>query len=363
MPDRIVNLTVAAYRVPTDTTESDGTLEWDSTTMVLVEITACGRTGIGYTYGDSRIADFIVNRLKPRVIGADPNDIARIVAALSADIRNEGQAGLTRMAISAVDTALWDLKARILGLPLCRLLGMARDKVLVYASGGFTSYTDEQLSGQMTGWREEGFNRVKMKVGREAELDVYRVSRARVAIGPNVSLFIDANGAYDLRQALELAGRFALQGVTWFEEPVSSDDLSGLKHIRENGPASMRVAAGEYAYTKDEFLRLLQTEAVDVLQADATRCGGVTGILEAAILSHAFHKPFSFHCAPALHLHPALCFPSFFIGEYFYDHVRIEQLFFDGVRSPVNGILTPDLSAGGLGLELKRQDADKYRIL
>ncbi|WP_431210317.1 enolase C-terminal domain-like protein [Puia sp. P3] len=362
MPDAIQNMVISAYRIPTESLESDGTLEWDSTTLVLVEVEGCGNKGLGYTYGDACIGDFIDRRLKPRVIGKHPFDIGGIVADLSASVRNEGQPGLSRMAISAVDSALWDIKAKILGLPLCRLIGMVREQAMVYASGGFTSYTDERLAGQLGEWASEGFQYVKMKVGRQPESDVCRVGRAREAIGPNVSLFIDANGAYQKRTAMEQAYQFARYSVSWFEEPVSSDDLAGLREMRENAPAAMRVAAGEYAYTGDDFLRLLQTQAVDVLQADATRCGGITGLLEAGCLSEAFHTPFSFHCAPALHLHAALCIPAFFIGEFFYDHVRIERLLFDGAGSPVKGMLSPDLSSPGLGLTFKTQDAAAYRI-
>jgi L-alanine-DL-glutamate epimerase-like enolase superfamily enzyme len=362
MADVIRTLVASAYRIPTVAPESDGTLEWDSTTLVLVEIEGCGKKGIGYTYGDAGIASFIKSRFESRVVGRDPFAIRRIADDLAVSIRNEGRIGLTRMAISAVDVALWDLKAKILGLPLCQLIGAVTDKVLLYGSGGFTSLTDDQLAEELGGWARDGFNHVKMKVGRQPEEDAYRIDRAREAIGPNVSLFVDANGAYERKQALQLADRFARHGVTWFEEPVTSDDLEGLRYIREGATSPIRVAAGEYAYFADDFLRLLRSQAVDVLQADATRCGGITGFLQAATLSNAFHIPFSFHCAPALHLHAALCVPNFFIGEYFADHARVEGMLFDGVVKPVGGFISPDLSAPGLGLEWKAADAAAYKI-
>jgi L-alanine-DL-glutamate epimerase-like enolase superfamily enzyme len=122
------------------------------------------------------------------------------------------------------------------------------------------------------------------------------------------------------------------------------------------------VAAGEYGYALDYFLTMLQSGSVDVLQADATRCGGISGFLKAGYTAEAFQVPFSFHCAPALHLHAAVCLPGFYIGEYFHDHARIEELLFDGAPVPRNGKLKPDLLRSGLGISLKGKEAEKYRI-
>ncbi len=184
------------------------------------------------------------------------------------------------MAISAVDNALWDLKARLLDLPLVNLLGAVRDGVPVYGSGGFTSYSHEQLQKQLGGWVDSGIPRVKMKVGTHPEKDVERVGVAREAIGSQAELFVDANGAYSRKQAIEFAYRFKNDlGVTWFEEPVPSSDLSGLNFIRDSAPAGMDITAGEYGYDIVYFRRMLESFAVDVLQADATRCAGITGFL------------------------------------------------------------------------------------
>ncbi|MGH7435526.1 MAG: enolase C-terminal domain-like protein, partial [Polyangiaceae bacterium] len=258
--------------------------------------------------------------------------------------------------------ALWDLKARILGLPLVALLGEAREGVPVYGSGGFTSYSDDALCEQLAGWVGAGFARVKMKVGRDASADRRRVALVRRKIGPDVELFVDANGAYSRKQALAQAEAFADAKITWFEEPVSSDDLAGLRAIRDRAPAAMDIAAGEYGYDLPYFRRMLEAQSVDVLQADASRCAGITGLLQVAALCDARSLPLSTHCAPALHLHVACAMPSVCHAEYFHDHVRIEDMLFDGVVRPTGGVLSPDRSRAGLGVVLKRADADRFRV-
>jgi L-alanine-DL-glutamate epimerase-like enolase superfamily enzyme len=201
---------------------------------------------------------------------------------------------------------------------------------------------------------------VKMKIGRDPQADVSRVRSAREAIGPAAALFVDANGAYDAEQAVRQAEQFTAFDVTWFEEPVSSDDTNGLRLVRQRKPAGMDIAAGEYGYTVYDFRRLLETGAVDVVQADATRCGGITGFLQAAALCDAFNMPMSAHTAPALHIHVCCAVPRVRHIEYFHDHQRIERLLFEGVPEPAEGSLRPDLSRPGFGFELKRADAQRY---
>jgi L-alanine-DL-glutamate epimerase-like enolase superfamily enzyme len=356
----IRSLKASAFTLPTDFPESDGTLMWDSTTMVLVEATAGGKSGIGYSYGDRCLTELIQQKLAPLVQGWDAMDVPGAWEAMVHAIRNNGRPGLCSMAIAAVDSALWDLKARLLDMPLAKLLGMTRPSVPVYGSGGFTSYSDSQLRDQLGGWVQDGISRVKMKIGREPGQDAARVRAAREAIGSNAELFVDANGAYTRKQALRMADMFAESNVTWLEEPVSSDDLEGLHLIRDRGPAGMAIAAGEYGYDLPYFRRMLEAGAVDVLQADATRCAGITGFLQVAALAAAWGLPFSAHTSPSLHLHPCCAVPNMHSIEYFHDHVRIESRLFDGFVTPVNGQLIPDLSRPGVGLELKRADAARY---
>src|SRR5437763_2251249 len=357
---RIERIETSVYRVPTDYPESDGTLEWDRTTLVLVRALAATDSGLGYTYADSATAAVVDGVLAKTLVGRDAMAMAECGMAMLNSIRNLGRPGIVSMAIAAVDSALWDLKARLLRVPLVKLLGAARESVPIYGSGGFTSYSVKQLQEQLAGWVERGIPRVKMKVGRDAEADVKRVRAAREAIGPDAELFVDANGAYSRKQALKQAEAFAEMDVKWFEEPVSSDDLSGLHLIRNRAPAGMEIAAGEYGYDPGYFHRMLEAEAVDVLQADPTRCGGITELLRVDGLCRARGIPLSLHCGPAIHLHPGLALQQLAHLEYFHDHVRIEHELFDGVPTPRKGSLFPHLDRPGTGLELKRADAERH---
>lgn len=358
---RLGTVSAWACTVPTDAPEADGTFSWNSTTIVVVEVEAGGCTGLGYTYGSAVAAKLVTSTLAKVVRGRDAMDPRAAWQAMQGAVRNMGRAGLAATAISAVDVALWDLKAKLIGLPLVVLLGRFRDEVAIYGSGGFTSYDDDQLREQLRGWVErDGCAWVKMKVGSEPDRDPYRVAVAKAAIG-ECALFVDGNGAYHSKQALAFAHTFSAdQDVRWFEEPVSSDDLEGLRHVRERAPARMEIAAGEYGYETGYFRRMLEAGAVDVQQADATRCGGVTGFLQAAALCEAHHVDLSAHCGPALHLHLACAAPRFRHLEWFHDHVRIEHMLFDGAPMPSGGAIRPNLSRPGMGLEFRRQDAERY---
>jgi len=353
---------VQVYTVPTDAPEADGTFAWDSTNMVLVSVEAGGAEGIGYTYADAATGKLVKSLLDKIVNGSNVFDQGAVLQEMYRQVRNSGETGITSMAISAIDNALWDLRARLLDISLVNLLGSVRRGIPVYGSGGFTSYDDAQLEKQLGGWAEQGFQMVKMKVGTHPDDDVRRVEVARRAIGKSPKLFVDANGAYTVTQALRLGHLFAEQDVSWFEEPVSSDNLIGLCEIRSRAPIGMDVAAGEYGYTAWYFERMLSARAVTVLQADATRCGGISGFLDAASLCWAANTPLSSHCGPSMHVHVCCAVPRAIHMEFFHDHARIERMFFDGFCEPVQGIMSPDRSRPGNGLTFKEKDAAPYRL-
>jgi L-alanine-DL-glutamate epimerase-like enolase superfamily enzyme len=353
---RIDRLRRSAFEIPVDGPdgrESDGTLEWDATTLVVVEAEADGTVGLGYTYADASAAALIDSKLASAAEGSDPFQLKETWSRMSAELRNTGRPGLGFMALSAVDTALWDLQARLQELPLVDVLGRARDDAPIYGSGGFCNYPLERLQHQLSGWVSDGIPRVKIKVGREPDDDSKRLAAAREAIGEETDLYVDANGAFTPKEALAWAERYRAEwDVSWFEEPVSSDDLEALAFVREHAPAGLDIAAGEYVFIEREAVQLL--DAVDCLQLDVTRCGGYTGFLELSALAHARGLEVSAHCAPQLSAHALCAIPNARHLEYFHDHVRIEHEVFDGVLEPEGGSLRPDRSRPGHGLELKR---------
>lgn len=354
--------TARAYTIPTDSPEADGTIAWSSTTLIVVELTAANTTGIGYTYAHKTAALVAQELIDQHCLGHDPHHTNALFAAMRSSQRNYGSEGIAATALSAVDIALWDLKAKLLNVSLATLLGPIRTSAPVYGSGGFTTYTDAQLIEQLSGWVEPGIPRVKMKIGTHPELDAHRIAVARKAIGQDAELFIDANGAYSRKQALYFAElAHAEHNVTWFEEPVSSDDLAGLHLLRNRAPADMDIAAGEYGWNTLYLKRMIDAEAVDVIQADATRCGGVTGFMEAAAIADAHPIPLSAHCGPTVHMHLACAARPLRHVEYFHDHVRIERMLFDGFRpAQPDGAMHPDLTRPGLGITFKQQDAEQF---
>ena len=354
----VESLDVSAYTVPTDEPESDGTLEWDSTTLILVEVAAGGRAGLGFTYGPDSVGRFVESELADLVRGGDAMSPQTTWGSMQAAIRNAGRPGSAAMAISAVDVALWDLKARLLGVCLADLIGRFHDEVPIYGSGGFTSYSDARLAEQLRTWVDRGIPRVKMKVAREPERDPHRLQVARDAIGDEAALLVDANGAFSPKQALYWARRYSDYDVTYFEEPVSSEDRDGLRLLHERGPAGIAIAAGEYEWTLPELSEL--ASCVDTLQADVTRCGGVTSMLRVDGICKGRNMPFSAHGAPAVSGHVCCALECLEHVEYFHDHVRVERLLFDGTLDPSHGALRPDRSRPGLGIELKRADAAAY---
>jgi L-alanine-DL-glutamate epimerase-like enolase superfamily enzyme len=360
----VTALDAAVYVIPTDAPEADGTLAWDKTTMVVVTARAGNERGVGWSYTAAAAAALVGELLAGVVTGRDAFDVAGAAEAMARQVRNVGRPGIAAMAISAVDIALWDLKARLLGVSLSGLLGRARDDVPVYGSGGFTSYSDDQTRQQLTGWVEkQRIPRVKIKIGeswgRAERRDLARVRLAREVIGPDAELYVDANGGYTTGQAVRVADAMDSCGVTWFEEPVSSRDPAGLAAIRRQ--VRPDVAAGEYSWSLADSAALIAAGAVDCLQLDVTRCGGVTEFLRGAALAAAHNLQISGHCAPNLHAHVAAAVPNLRHLEYFHDHQRIEGMLFDGTLAPDGGAMHPDPGRPGHGMTLRDAAAAPFR--
>ncbi|MEO7125269.1 MAG: enolase C-terminal domain-like protein [Nakamurella sp.] len=361
----IDQLDVSVYEIPTDQPEADGTLAWDKTTLVSVDVSAGGLHGLGYTYAAGACKTLIGDVLAAAVIGRPILDVGGAWEAMVRTCRNLGRPGVVSCAISAVETALWDLKAKLFGVPVCRLLGVVHEQVPIYGSGGFTTYDEPAARAQLERWTGDwGIPRVKIKIGESwghnTSRDLARIAFARQVIGPDAELYVDANGGYTRKQSIRMAHAMADSDVTWFEEPVSSDDLDGLREVRDHIDAD--VTAGEYGYDLVYFARMVSAGAVDCLQVDVTRCGGISEWLRVAAVAAAHGLQVSGHCAPNLHAHVAAAVPNLRHLEYFHDHARIEGMFFDGALDPTGGVLRPDLGRPGLGLELKHADAERFRV-
>jgi L-alanine-DL-glutamate epimerase-like enolase superfamily enzyme len=361
----VERVTAAVYEIPTDQPEGDGTLAWSKTTLVVANVTGAGQTGLGYTYATGTCKPLIEGELSTAIVGQSVLDTGAAWQAMVRAVRNIGRPGLVSYAISAVDAALWDLKATLLGVSVSKLLGATRDAVPVYGSGGFTTYDERAARAQLEHWvGDQRIPRVKIKIGEswgsEPARDLARIAFARKVIGPDVELYVDANGGYRRKQAIRMAHAMADHDVTWFEEPVSSDDLDGLREVRDQ--VAPDVTAGEYGYDLVYFARMVDAQAVDCLQIDVTRCGGITEWQRAAAVAAARNLDVSGHCAPNLHAHVAAAVPNLRHLEYFHDHVRIESMLFDGALDPTGGALHPDPTRPGLGLTLKDSDAERFRV-
>lgn len=362
--DRIDAVEVTAYEVPTSYEhEVDGTLRWNSTTIVVVELRCGEHTGLGYTYGHPAAGHIIESKFVDLLKDTDPMMPQRTWCEMQVQSRQLGHAGVAAMAISAVDVALWDLKAKLLGVCLADTLPRYREQVPIYGSGGFCNLTSEELRSEVQGWVEAGFRSIKIKVGRDVEADASRLELVRSVAGADIEVMVDANGANDPQDAVLWAERYRREfGVTYFEEPVSSEDLRGLGYVKDHAPAGLAVAAGEYGWNLPYFERMLDAGAVHILQADVTRCGGITNLLRVDGLCKARCMAFSAHCAPAISAHACCAMETVVHIEYFHDHCRIESMLFDGTLDPEGGVLTPDRSRPGLGLEIKRTEAERYAI-
>jgi len=358
----IEELRLDCYRFPTEQQpEQDGTHRWQATTVVAVTLSAGGRTGLGWAYSSTAAATLISDQLAELLRGRDAFDIPAGWAAMHGAVRNIGNRGLAMQAISAVDIAWWDLKARLLDVPLTGLFGRSRETVPVYGSGGFTNLTDDQLRSQVDEWSAAGCRAMKIKIGErwgaDPDRDLARVRRLRELAGPQVGLMVDANGGYSIGQARRVGQVLDEYGVIWFEEPVSSDDLTGLAGLR----SALRcdIAAGEYVSDGYEAARLLPV--LDCLQLDVTRCGGYTGWLRWSALALAANREVSGHCAPSLHASVAAAVPNLRHVEWFIDHARLEPLLVDGCPPVVDGALRPAGDRPGHGMTL-RPEADRWRI-
>ncbi len=346
-----LRLRSSVYVVPTDGPEADGTLAWDATTVVVVEASADGTTGVGWTYSAAAAASVVDDLLAPAIADVAIDDPADASERMSRALRNVGRTGIGASAMSAVDNACWDLRAKRRGRTVAEVLGAEHMEVPVYGSGGFTTYDDARTIAQLEGWLADGAAAVKIKIGedrgRRVDRDLDRIGLARRVVGDAVDVFVDANGAYDVAAAVQVDRAMRQDGVNWFEEPVTSDRPDLLAAVRDEAEAE--VAAGEYVWRPADAVALLDAGAVDCLQLDVTRCGGISSWLVIAETAASAGLDISAHCAPQQSLHVGAATPRLRHLEWFHDHVRVEGLLFAGTAAPEGGVLGVDGGVPGSG--------------
>jgi L-alanine-DL-glutamate epimerase-like enolase superfamily enzyme len=324
--------------------------------------TDAGHRGLGFAYtlyGGGRAMKVAADDdLGPLVVGEDPLDHIRLGDKVSRRLQYVARHGLAAHAYSAIDLALWDLKGKVAGMPLYKLLGGARESAPVYgADTGWLWMTPEEIVEASRPYLDQGMMGVKIRVGSQTpEIDADRVTRIREALGEDIWLGIDANQRYDYATALSMGHFFEEEmGIDWFEEPISSQDIAG--HARLAQRLEVPIAVGESLQDADEFHRYLQIEAADVLQPDITVLGGLTAWLQIAHLADLYHRPISPHLMPEVAAHLACGLSCVRAVEYM---PWFGAAFTEGPAIQ-NGQIVPSRRPG-LGLEIRPDCVEKYRV-
>lgn len=335
----------------------------DQVFLLVVHLdTDAGHRGLGFAYallGGGRALKVIADDdLIPLVVGEDPLDHERLFSKVQRRLVGIGRRGLVAHAYSAFDLALWDLKGKVAGLPLYKLLGGARESASVYTSdaGWLWMSPDEIVTAART-YLEQGVMGIKVKVGStDPETDAERLTHVREALGEDIWLAVDANQRYDYATALSMGHFFEEEiGVDWFEEPISCEDLDGHRRLKDR--LEVPLALGETLFGLDEFRRYLDAGAADILQPDVTRVGGLTPWLKVAALAELHHRPLAPHLMPEVAVHLACGLSNVATVE----HLPWFFPVFVEVPPIVKGRLVP-LKRPGLGLELDADAVERYRI-
>ena len=357
MTHAIKDIKVHLVSAPITAGFSDATRKVETIGFTIVRVTTDqGLEGIGVTYhevGGEATKVLIEKNFAPRLIGADPLATEVIWRDFTQYLRGIGRKGLMFCALSAIDIALWDLKGKIFGLPLYRLLGGNKSEVPVYASGGWTSYADDELVEEITGMVRDGYQMVKFKVGVEGghniRRDVRRVAAVRDAVGPEIGIMLDANNCWDAATGVQFANRVRDLDIMWLEEPVPADDIPGLARFRRG--TDIPLATGEHEYTKFGVRDLILGEAADIIQVDGARAGGYTEMLKIAALTEAWNLGFAPHAMENIQAHLVSAVPNALFLERLLMFEEITASVFKDVPVPVNGMM-PIPDKPGLGLEL-----------
>lgn len=355
MEQRIKKIEVFLVSYPIQKGLSDATRKVENIGYTIVQLTTDqGLTGFGVTYnevGGEATKVMIEKNIAPRIIDKSPFETEIIWFDLMQYLRGVGRKGLTYCAISAVDIALWDLKGKILNMPLYKLLGGSSNKIPVYASGGWTSYSDDELVEEMESFVSQGYRMIKFKVGADNSIkrDVERVKKVRDSVGSDIGIMLDANNCWDCATGVRFANMVKKYDIMFLEEPTFADDIPGLRRFKQG--TDMPLATGEHEYTKYGCRDLIINEAADIIQMDFTRAGGFTEAIKVAAMCQAWNIKFAPHAMENIHIHLISAMQNSLFLERLILFEELTNLTYINCPIPEDGYMyIPDLP--GLGLEL-----------
>jgi L-alanine-DL-glutamate epimerase-like enolase superfamily enzyme len=318
----LVEASVQLVRVPVDPPRGDAIQKFDALELPIVELVdAGGRRGIGFGYtigtGGTAIAALLRDQLLPSLAGVDARAIAGVMQRLVKSIHALTPGCMSSTALAAIDVALWDLAGHRTNTPLHLLLGGAKDRIRLYNThvGWLNRPLDEMVDLSVRAVRRDGFTALKLKVGKpDADEDAERVAKVREAVGRGVTLMIDANQSWTIDQAISRMRRLEPFDLYWIEEPLDATDLDGYARLGVH--TTVARAGGESLYTPASFHASVRRGALDILQPDVARIGGLTGALEVCHVAAAANLPVAPHVSPELSVTIACAVPNSVFVEY-----------------------------------------------
>jgi L-alanine-DL-glutamate epimerase-like enolase superfamily enzyme len=360
---KVTHVKTRVLRTPADNPLVVGLPESkDTREFVTVELgTDQGIEGLGITFFGGALTPALkaaVDVLGQLVQGEDPMRVEAVAAKLRQAAGTAGPGGIFTLALSAIDTALWDIKGKALGQPVSALLGGHRERVPTYASGAlmrphpvdYLAKAGPRLVGM-------GFRQMKMQCGSEATVagSVERVRVTREAIGGDVDLMCDINQLWSVNQAIEIGRRIEPYHLFWLEDPVVHDDFQGLARVADN--LTTPIAAGEYHYGIRPFRHMLEARSIDVVMIDLVRVGGITQWMKVAGMAEAFNLPVVSHLIPEIHVHLIAAIPHGLTVEYMPWTLRL----FEDTPALVDGQLVVPQKPG-LGLAFSADALKRYQV-
>lgn len=360
---KITRISSEEYRWPRHKPISNGKHTYTHTGVCFVKVeTDAGVTGVGLSTGGA-IVRAAIDQFARQLVGEDPIDVERLWHTMWIP-KLSGRRGMTTRAISGIDIALWDLRAKVANMPLYKMLGGFRDRMPTYIAGGYYEPGKglKELAAEMADNVAMGARAIKMKIGAVSiNEDVERVKTVRQAIGPDVKLLVDANCAYRHWEAIRIARRIEDYDIYWFEEPVAPDDYEGHRKIA--AATSIPIATGENEYTRYGFRDLIEHNAAAILNADANILGGVTEFMKVAALAQAHDLDIAPHGAQEVHIHLVTAIANGLILEFYRDTVdpMWGKIYSQTLRLNNDGTVSPP-DAPGLGVDPIYENLAQYRI-